>query len=94
MSLSSGYKTAQSDVENNTDESSYKTLTEDLTDIYGNANYSTVSEPDPVSDTEDNQTIYIVIVEPDDRTFLLVVSDQSIREKDSMTGRYLLQILI
>lgn len=69
------------------DESSYKAVEEDAlaTDIYGRS--MCTDHTDPVSDTEDNQTIYIVTVDPNNRTLFVVVSDQSIREKDSMTGR-------
>lgn len=87
--MSSDYKTAQTDTDNNTknDESPYKTMGDDdlTTDIYGRS--MCANQTDPVSDTEDNQTIYIVTVEPNERTLFLVVSDMSIREKDSMTGR-------
>lgn len=47
-------------------------------------------DPDPVSDSEENESIYIVTVEPNQTDLLLVVSDQSIREKNSLTTRYIL----
>lgn len=40
-----------------------------------------------ISDTEDNETTYIVFQEPNDVKLLLVVSDASIREKDVFTAK-------
>lgn len=90
ISITSEYQTAETDhnKKSNNDESSFKSIEEEesLTDIYGQSS-SNQPVDDPVSDTEDNQTIYIVHAEPSERTLFLVVSDQSIREKDSLTGR-------
>lgn len=71
------------------DETSFESIMEEenLSEIYGK---SMPEQPfdDPVSDTEDNQTIYIVNADLSDRNaLLLVVSDLSIREKDSLSGR-------
>lgn len=70
---------------NSTMDDTFKSSLENdpLDDIYAK---STV-DPDPVSDSEDNETIYIVTLEPSQTDLLLVVSDQSIREKNSLTTR-------
>lgn len=48
---------------------------------------SSANEPDPVSDAEDNETIYLICDEPHKNDLLLIVSDQSLREKDALTTR-------
>lgn len=64
------------------DTSYQSTTSDDLNNFFGNQ-----SEPDNVSDTEDNETIYIVTRENNQMDLFLVVSDQSIREKNALTGR-------
>lgn len=90
--MSSDYKSARGDEDNTqcddskSNEASFKTSAEDddhLSDIYGKSS----AEQDRISDTEENETIYIVFIEPNEHELLLVVSDQSIREKDSLSGR-------
>lgn len=90
--MSSDYKSARGDEDNThgddskSNEASFKTMAEDddhLNDIYAKSS----AEQDRISDTEENETIYIVFIEPNEHELLLVVSDQSIREKDSLSGR-------
>lgn len=48
--------------------------------------YSTsANEPEPVSDTEDNETIYLTTNDANNVDLIVIVSDQSIREKDALT---------
>lgn len=70
---------------NSTIDDTFKSSVESdpLDDIYSKS----ILEPDPVSDTEDNETIYIVTVESNQMDLLLVVSDQSIREKNALSTR-------
>lgn len=44
-------------------------------------------EPELASDSEDDEAIYIVTNDSNQMDLLLVVSEQSIREKNEMTGR-------
>lgn len=44
-------------------------------------------EPESLSDTEDNETIYFVTNDTNQTEHFLVVSDQSIKEKNTLTGR-------
>lgn len=44
-------------------------------------------ESEPASDTEDDEAIFIVTNDSNQMDLLLVVSEQSIREKNEMTGR-------
>lgn len=54
----------------------------DIADVYASS-----GSTDLISDTEDNETTYIVVEEPNDIKLLLVVSDASIREKDVFTAK-------
>lgn len=55
-----------------------------LAEIYA----QTSSEDYVISDAEDNEVPYIVYLEPTDNEVILVVSDISMKEKDSFNGRY------
>lgn len=57
--------------------------TDELKDIYGHAEV-----PEVPSDPENNEVTYIVCSEPDGEELFLIVSDFSIKEKDSFSGRY------
>ncbi|XP_055302983.1 serine/threonine-protein kinase 11-interacting protein isoform X2 [Sitodiplosis mosellana] len=57
---------------------------ENLRNLYPS---STSMEAESLSDTEENETIYLVTNDINQTDLLLVVSDQSIREKNSLTGR-------
>lgn len=57
---------------------------ENLRNLYPS---STSNEVDSLSDTEENETIYLVTNDANKMDLLLIVSDQSIREKNSLTGR-------
>lgn len=48
---------------------------------------STIDEPEPLSDPEDNEVTYIVTIESTQADLFLIVSDTNIREKDALTGR-------
>lgn len=75
---------SQSSVDDKQADLSASTDEDHLNQIYGK---STGSEPEHVSDTEVNEAIYLVTIEPTDNELFLVVSDQSIREKNTLTGR-------
>lgn len=50
--------------------------------------YPEHSVPDnAISDSEENEVTYIVFVEPTDNAMLLIVSDNSMKEKDALSGR-------
>lgn len=55
---------------------------DELKDIYGNAEVADVP-----SDPENNEVTYIVCSEPNGEELFLIVSDVSIKEKDSFSGR-------
>lgn len=64
----------------------YKSTTSDdenLNNLYS----ASKNEPESISDTEDNETIYLVTIESNQAELFLIVSDQSIREKNTQTGR-------
>lgn len=44
-------------------------------------------EPEPISDAEENESIYLATNEANSMGVLLVVSDQSIREKNELTAK-------
>lgn len=49
---------------------------------------NSANEPEPVSDAEENETIYLITIDgPQKNDLILIVSDQSIREKDALTTR-------
>ncbi|XP_031624564.1 serine/threonine-protein kinase 11-interacting protein isoform X5 [Contarinia nasturtii] len=57
---------------------------EDLRNLYPS---STTNEPESPSDSEENETIYLVINETNQIDLFLIVSEQSIREKNSLTSK-------
>lgn len=68
--------------ENTLAENTLNSTDEDhLSKLYGKSN----NDPEPQSDTEDNETIYLVTSEPSNVELFLIVSDQSIREKDALS---------
>lgn len=93
LSESSEYKTAEGSVQDSLAATSssmnstmFKSTLDDdsLYKLYENS----ANEPDPVSDTEENETIYLITIDgPHKNDLILIVSDQSIREKDALTTR-------
>lgn len=53
----------------------------------GNPYGVSMNESETVSDTEDNETIYLATNELNQMDLIVVVSDQSIREKNALTGK-------
>lgn len=51
------------------------------------SNVYAIKEPEPISDVEDNESIYLATNEDTKLGVLLVVSDQSIREKNELTAK-------
>lgn len=69
-----------------TNDTMFKSTIDDdpLYKLYENS----ANEPDPVSDTEENETIYLITIDgPHKNELILIVSDLSIREKDALTTR-------
>lgn len=96
MSSTSDFKSAQSSgqssktlksAENTTmDDTMFKsTLSDDdhLTNLY----FSKEPEPEQISDKEDDETIYLAKNEANQMEVILVVSEQSIREKNELTAK-------
>lgn len=83
----STYVSAQDDSATERDQSTtYNSVLEQndkLKDIYGHSEVTDVP-----SDPENNEVTYIVCSEPDGEELFLIVSDVSIKEKDSSSGRY------
>lgn len=80
-------RTLQSPAETSMERTMFKsTISEDeeLRNLYPS---STSNEADSPSDTEDNETIYLVTNDTNQMEIFLVVSDQSIREKNTLTGK-------
>lgn len=62
----------------------FRSVHENLTNLYS----TTENEPEQLSDSEENETIYLVTNQSNkNMQILLIVSDQSIREKNDMTGK-------
>lgn len=68
--------------EDSVTEQEQSSKSDELKDIYGN-----IEVPDVPSDSENNEVTYIVCSEPDGEELFLIVSDVSIKEKDSFSGR-------
>lgn len=93
LSRSSEYKSAagseqdsQAATSSSMNDTMFKSTIDDdpLYKLYENS----TNEPDPVSDAEENETIYLITVDgPHKNDLILIVSDQSIREKDALTTR-------
>lgn len=94
-SSTSDFKSAQSQQSSNTIESTENsameetmfksTLSED--DPLKNVYSTNEPEPEQLSDAEENETIYLAKNDVNKMDVLLVVSDQSIREKNELTGK-------
>lgn len=65
--------------------SEYTSALDPLAGIYGQTSISESA----ISDCEENESHYIVYLEPSDNEMILVVSDISMKEKDIYNGRYL-----
>lgn len=82
----SAYISANDDSVAEQDQSTINNLvldqSDELNDIYGHAEVEDVP-----SDPENNEVTYIVCSEPDGEELFLIVSDVSIKEKDSFSGK-------
>lgn len=70
------------------DETMEKTGFQNVAENLNNLYLTTETEPEQLSDTEENETIYLVTNQSNNNAeIFLVVSDQSIREKNSSSGK-------
>lgn len=80
-------RTAEGTMTDSTDETMEITGLISVSENLNNLYLTTETEPEQLSDSEENETIYLVTNQSNNAKIFLIVSDQSIREKHSESGK-------